>query len=330
MTTPTVVVTDCDHENLDPERTVLAEHGLSLRLQTCRTAADVIAQCQGAAVLVNQYAPITGAVLDALPEVRLVVRYGVGVDSVDVPAATDRGVWVANVPDYGTAEVADHTIALTLALLRGITVYDRSVRDGAWDYTVGRPLRRLSELTLGVVGCGNIGSAVASRAAALGMRAVGCDVTPDRPAPPAPIEPVSFPELLRRSDVVSLHATLDAGSRNLLDGPAFAAMRPGTVLVNTARGGLVDTTSLVTALEQGQIAGAGLDVLDVEPVTASVRAALTAHPRVVLSPHAAWYSEESFMQLKSEVAHEAVRVLSGKPPRCPVNTPLVTAGRWSS
>jgi D-3-phosphoglycerate dehydrogenase len=329
MTARTVVVTDCDHENLDPERAVLAEHGLSLRLQTCHTAADVVAQCQGAAVLVNQYAPITGAVLDALPDVRLVVRYGVGVDSVDVSAATDRGVWVANVPDYGTAEVADHTIALTLALLRGITVYDRSVRDGAWDYTVGRPLRRLSELTLGVVGCGSIGSAVASRAAGLGMRAVGCDVTPGRPAPPAPIEPVSFPELLRRRDVVSLHATLDTGSRNLLDGPAFAAMRPDAVLVNTARGGLVDTSSLVAALEQGQIAGAGLDVLDVEPITESVRAALTAHPRVVLSPHAAWYSEESFMQLKSEVAREAVRVLSGEPPRCPVNTPVVTASRWS-
>lgn len=320
--TTAVVVTDCDHENLDPERAVLGQQGLSLGVASCRTEEDVIVQCQGATVLINQYAPITAAVLTALPDVRLVVRYGVGVDSVDVAAATERGVWVANVPDYGTAEVADHTIALTMAVLRGITVYDRSVREGAWDYTVARPLHRLSSLTFGVVGCGSIGSAVAARAAALGMRVVGCDITPGRPAPPVPIEPVSFEELLTSSDVVSLHATLDTRSKNLLDSEALGAMRPGATLVNTARGGLVDTVAVLAALQRGHLAGAALDVLAHEPIDADLRAALAEHPRVVLSPHAAWYSEESFVQLKSEVAHEAVRVLAGQPPRSPVNAPL--------
>jgi D-3-phosphoglycerate dehydrogenase len=320
-----VVVTDCDHADLDPEAAVFSEHAVDHRVQQCRTAQDVIEQCGGARVLVNQYAPITADVLDALPDVRLVVRYGVGVDSVDVPAATQRGVWVANVPDYGTAEVADHTIALAMSLLRGVTVYDRSVRDGGWDYTVARPLRRLSELTFGVVGCGAIGTAVAERAAALGMRVLGADLLPGRPSPPAVIEMTGLDELVSSSDVISLHATLDQSSQGLIGRAALSRMRPDAVLVNTARGGLVDTTALIEALETGALAGAALDVLDVEPIAPDVRHRLTRLPRVVLSPHAAWYSEESFVQLKSEVAREAVRVLSGDAPRSPVNSPDASA-----
>lgn len=319
-----VFVTDCDHAHLDPETAVFAEHGIGYQLRQCRTAQDVIAQCPGARVLINQYAPITAEVLDALPEVRLIVRYGVGVDSVDVSAATERGVWVANVPDYGTAEVADHTIALTMCVLRGVALYDRSVRDGEWDYAVARPLRRLSELTFGVVGCGAIGTAVAERAAALGMRVLGADVLPGRPAP-ASIHPVDLEELLSSSDVISLHATLDGRSKGLIDGAALARMKPGSVVVNTARGGLIDTEALLQALEIGQVSGAALDVLDIEPIRPDARTRFAQLPRVVLSPHAAWYSEESFEQLKSEVAREAARVLTGGVPRSPVNTPEASA-----
>ena len=156
-----VVVTDCDHGNVDPERAVLEGHDVELRVLACRTPEEVAAQAADADVLINQYVPITGEVLDALPRCRLVVRYGVGVDNVEVAAATERGVWVANVPDYGRDEVADHTLALALSLLRGVVVLDRSVRDGDWDLAPARPLRRLSTLTWGVVGCGAIGTAVA-------------------------------------------------------------------------------------------------------------------------------------------------------------------------
>lgn len=317
--TAPVVVTDCDHTDLDPERAVLDAAGIGLRREQCRTAADVIARCGGAQVLVDQYAPITAEVLDALPTVALVVRYGVGVDTVDVEAATARGVWVANVPDYGTGEVADHTLALALALLRGISVHDRSVRAGRWDYQDARPLRRLSELTFGVVGCGAIGQAVAARAAAFGMRVIGADVLDGRP--PGPIERVELAELIATSDVISLHATLDEHSRGLLGEQALAACKPTAVVVNTARGGLIDTAALVAALDAGTVAGAALDVLDPEPPDAATREALTRHPRVLLTPHAAWYSEESFVQLKTEVAREAVRVVRGGPPRSPVNRP---------
>jgi D-3-phosphoglycerate dehydrogenase / 2-oxoglutarate reductase len=314
-----VVVTDCDHANLDPEHAVLDAHRIGLRREQCRTAADVIARCQGAQVLINQYAPITEEVLDALPEVRLVVRYGVGVDTVDTAAATRRGVWVANVPDYGTGEVADHTLALALSLLRGVSIYDRSVRGGDWDYKVARPLHRLSELTFGVIGCGAIGQAAAARAAAFGMRVVGAEIDADRSVGPGPIVRVALDDLLAQSDVVSLHATLDERSRGLLGTSALDAMKPSAFVVNTARGGLVDTPALLAALDAGRIAGAALDVLDVEPADPGVRAALARHPRVILSPHAAWYSEESFVQLKSEVAREALRVVTGETPRSPVN-----------
>jgi D-3-phosphoglycerate dehydrogenase / 2-oxoglutarate reductase len=327
VTTGTVLITDCDHGTIEPERSVLDGHDVELRLAACRTERDVVEQSRDADVLINQYAPITGAVLDALPRCRLVARYGVGVDNVDVPAATRRGVWVANVPDYGREEVADHAVALALALLRGTARLNRSVRGGAWDYGVVRPLRRLSTLTFGVVGYGAIGTEVARRAAALGMRVVGVD-TPDGPTPSPPIEPVSLDELLATADVVSLHATLTDASRHLIGAAQLAAMKPTAFLVNTARGGLVDTAALIAALDEGRIAGAGLDVLEVEPPDETGRA-LAVHPNAVVTPHAAWYSEEAFHALKTEVAREALRVLDGGPPRSPVNRPEPRAPRRS-
>jgi D-3-phosphoglycerate dehydrogenase len=316
--TGVVVITDCDHDNVDPERAVLEGHDVELRVLACRTPEDVAAQAGDADVLINQYVPITGEVLDALPRCRLVVRYGVGVDNVDVTAAAERAVWVANVPDYGRDEVADHTLALALSLLRGVAVLDRSVRDGDWDLAAARPLRRLSTLTWGVVGCGAIGTAVAKRAAGLGMRALGYDL-PQVPSGP-PIERVGLEELLEAADLVSLHAALTPTSHHLIGAAALARMRPTAFLVNTARGGLVAQRDLLTALDTGKLAGAGLDVLEGEPPD-DLGWRVARHPRVVATPHAAWYSEEAFHTLKTEAAREALRVLQGQSPRSPVNSP---------
>jgi len=313
-----VVITDCDHDTVDPERQVLAGHDVELRRLQCRTPREVADQAGDADVLINQYVPITAAVLDALPGCRLVVRYGVGVDNVDVEAAAVRGVWVANVPDYGRDEVADHTLALALAVLRGVVVLDRSVRDGAWDLEAARPLRRVATLTWGVVGCGAIGTAVAGRAAGLGMRVLGHDVPQVRSEPP--IERVPLEELLAAADLVSLHAALTPGSHHLIGAAALARMRPTAWLVNTARGGLVDSAALLAALDARRLAGAALDVLEVEPPD-QLGWRLARHPRVVATPHAAWYSEEAFHTLKTEVAREALRVLEGGRPRSPVNQP---------
>jgi D-3-phosphoglycerate dehydrogenase len=316
----TVVVTDCDHGTMAPEASVLDAAGVQWRLEQCRTAQDVVAHAGDAAVLINQYAPITVEVLDALPGVRLVVRYGVGVDNVDVHAASERGVWVANVPDYGTQEVADHAVALALTLLRGIPALSASVRGGGWDYRVARPLRRLSELRFGVIGCGAIGSAVGQRAAGFGMDVVGVDVDESRPRPGSAIRRVSLDELAATCDVISLHLNLTPESEHLVDDAFLHRVRPGLVLVNTARGGLVDTAALLAALEDGRVAAAGLDVLETEPPDETGRR-LVSSERVVVTPHAAWYSEESFRNLKTEVAREALRVLAGGPPRSPVNEP---------
>ena len=316
--TALVVITDCDHDSVDPERAVLDGHDVDLRVLQCRTPEEVAAQAGDADVLINQYAPITGEVLDALPRCRLVVRYGVGVDNVDVEAATARGVWVANVPDYGRDEVADHTLALALAVLRGVVALDRSVREGSWDLEAARPLRRLGTLTYGVVGCGAIGTAVAGRAAGLGMRVLGHDVPQVRSEPP--IERVPLEELLSSSDVVSLHAALTPDTHHLIGEGALARMRPSAFLVNTARGGLVDAAALLAVLDAGELAGAALDVLEGEPPD-ELGWRLARHPKVVMTPHAAWYSEEAFHTLKTEVAREALRVLEGGRPRSPVNAP---------
>jgi D-3-phosphoglycerate dehydrogenase / 2-oxoglutarate reductase len=299
-----VLIADCDHGSLAPERELLEAAGVELR----------VGGEGDADVLIVQYAGVDGALLDRMPSCRAVVRYGVGVDTVDVEAATARGVWVVNVPDYGTEEVADHTIALMLGLLRGVVVLDRSVRAGGWDDGAAGELRRLSELTLGVVGCGRIGSAVAARAAAHRLRVLGFD--PEGVRPPA--EGVSLDALLAAADVVSLHAPLVPETHHLIDADALTRVRRGALLVNTARGGLVDGTAVLEALSDGRLAGAAFDVFEHEPPRGAERE-LARHPRVIVTPHAAWRSRESELALKTEVAREALRVIEGRRPRSPVN-----------
>jgi D-3-phosphoglycerate dehydrogenase len=264
-----------------------------------------------------QYAPIDADVIAALPAVRVLARYGVGVDNVDLDAAAAAGVWVANVPDYGTEEVADHALALVYALLRAIPRLDRAVRSGDWDVTAVRPLRRVSTLTLGIVGAGRIGRATAEKARGVGLRVIVAD--PDAASLDG-YEVVEFEDLLRTADIVSVHAPLTAATRHLIDAAALGRMRPGSYLVNTARGGLVDVDAVLEALTSGQLAGAAIDVLEHEPPGPDF--ALAAHPRAIVTPHAAWYSEESYRTLKQEAAREVVRVLEGGRPRSPVNEPV--------
>ncbi len=319
-TSPSVVITDCDHDDIKPETRVFAEAGFDLRLAGCKSVSDVIEQAREADAIINQYAPITEDVLGGLERCRVVVRYGVGVDNVDVEAATRHGVWVVNVPDYGTEEVSDHALALMMGLLRGVGVLDRAVRSGVWDVRVVHRLHRVRTLTVGVVGCGRIGAAFARKVGCLGVRVLGYDEarSPEE-LRRIGVEPAGFDELLAGSDVVSLHLPLNEETRRLIGAEQLGWMKPGAYLINTSRGGLVDSTALLRALEEGEIAGAGLDVLETEPPEGSDP--LISHERVVVTPHAAWYSEESYEALKSEAAREVVRVLTGERPRSPVNEP---------
>jgi D-3-phosphoglycerate dehydrogenase / 2-oxoglutarate reductase len=302
---PWVLITDCDHPDVELERAVFAAAGLEVRLAQCRTEEDVLAAGPGAVALLVQYAPVSAGVLDGLPSCRVVGRYGAGLDSVDVGAARARGVDVVYVPDYAIGEVSDHAIALTLALCRRIVAYSGSVRSGRWEMRSGGPVHRLSALRLGVIGLGRIGRETARKAAALGFDVVGHDVVPPD-APPVPL--VSLDELLRTSDVVTLHLPLTAATRHLIDAARLARMRPSAVLVNTSRGGLVDQAALAEAILGGRLAGAALDVLEREPPDAADP--LLACEQVIITPHVAFYSEESLAELKRRAAENIVEALA--------------------
>lgn len=306
-----IVITDCDHDAIAEERRVAEAHGVDLELFQCRSEDEVIAAAADADAIVVQYAPITARVLDALPGLRAIGRYGVGVDTVDVAAATARGVAVCNVPDYGTEDVSDHAIALALSLVRGVTELDRRTRAGSYGLSEVKPLHRISALTFGVVGVGRIGTATARKAAALGFAVLGHDPRPEARVDGVPL--VGFHDLLREADVVSLHVPLDERTRHLIDEGALNRMKPGAVLVNTCRGGVVDTEALVRALRSGRIKAAALDVFEQEPLPTT--SPLLQVPSVVVTPHTAWYSEESESELKRRTIENVVDYCAGRDPR---------------
>jgi D-3-phosphoglycerate dehydrogenase len=317
-TTPThptkIVITDCDHDSIDIERAVARAAGVELVLAQCRTEDEVIHAAAGADAIVVQYAPITAKVLDALPGLKAIGRYGVGVDTLDVAAATARGVAVCNVPDYGTEDVSGHAIALAVSRARGITQLDRGVRRGEYSLGPVQPLHRISERVFGVVGLGLIGAATGRKAKGLGYQVIGSDpllapgdVTEDG------ITVVSFEELIAGADVISLHVPLNQHTHHLINGDVLDRVKPGAVLVNTCRGGVVDTEAVAAALTDGRLHAAGLDVFEVEPLPRT--SPLLELDNAVLTPHAAWYSEESYAELKRRTVENVVEVCAGRTPR---------------
>jgi D-3-phosphoglycerate dehydrogenase len=300
-----IVITDCDHPTIEIERAIFARAGYEVELARCHTVNEVVAAGAGAVALLAQYAPITDAVLAALPSVRVIGTYGASLDNVELPAAARRGLRVVNVPDYGVDEVADHTVGLILALTRGIVVLDRAVHTGTWDFRSGGELRRGSGQQIGVIGLGLIGSAVARRALALRFQVVAAD--PRRPVVEG-VRLVEFDELLATSDLVSVNSRLDPSTHHLLDAAALARMKPGAYLVNTSRGGVVDQAALVEALRSGHLGGAALDVLEREPI--SQDDPLLSLPNVVLTPHAAFYSRESLAEMKRRAAEAITAALA--------------------
>lgn len=309
-----IVITDCDHDDVVIERDCVEAAGGRLSLPQKTDPEGIIASAGDADGLIVQYGQITADVLEALPKVRVISRYGVGVDTVDVAAATARGVAVCNVPDYGTEAVSDHAIALTLAVSRDITGLDRRLRQGQPALAPAQPIFQLRGRCFGVIGAGAIGMATARKAAGLGFDVVVCDprLTPDETTPEG-FAVLSFEALLASAQVISLHLPLIEQTHHLINARALAAMRDDAVLINTARGGVVDTQALVDALEQGRLLGAGLDVLEDEPL--AVDHPLTRLDRVVLTPHAGFYTEESYVELKQRTAQNAVDVIAGRRPR---------------
>jgi len=324
------VVTECDHDAFDDERAVIGGAGAELVIAQSRNAAELVANSAGAAGILVQYASITAEIMDALPDLRVIGRYGVGVDSVDVDAATDRGIAVCNVPDYGTESVSDHAIGLALSVARGIPRLDRGVRAGSFDLTAVRPLYQTAGRVFGVVGVGLIGTATARKAKGLGYTVIGYDIKAEPGKATFHGAPsVSFDELLERSQVLSLHVPLTDVTRHMIGAPQLARMRRDALVVNTSRGGVIDTDALVEALRAGTIRGAAIDVHEQEPIAPDHP--LTTFDSVVLTPHLAWYAEESYSELKRRTAQNVVDVAVGRAPRDIVNPEVLGApGRNSA
>lgn len=310
-----VIVVGHGYSDYRTEEAILRPHGVG-RIASLDPAhpsfADHLAHAE--AILVRE-APILAEHLSAAPKLRVVVRYGIGLDNVDLEAATACRVYVANVPDYGIEDVSDHALALYLAVQRRIVTRDGDVRAGAWSVGQAEPMRRTGTLTFGLVGYGRIARAFHRKIAALGVHDV-LVVDPALDAAPASTELVGLAALAERADVVSLHAPLIPQTRHMIDADVIGRMKPGAILINTARGALVDERALVEALRSQRIR-AGLDVFAVEPPRAG-------HPllelsNVVLSDHTGWYSETSVEELQSGAAQEVARVFSGRPPLAWVN-----------
>jgi D-3-phosphoglycerate dehydrogenase / 2-oxoglutarate reductase len=318
-----IAITDYVFPSLDPERAVLEPLGVELRPQQCRSEDEIIALARDAEAVLNCYAKMTARVIEKLKRCKIIARYGIGVDNVDLAAATKAKILVTNVPDYCIDEVSDHALALLLALARRLTAADGAVKAGGWDVVAHAGIRRLRGQTLGLLGFGKIAKALASKVEPLGMKVLVYDPYLD-PALIAQhgVEAVSLDRLLAEADTVSIHVPLSPETRNIVGKRELARMKPTAFLINTSRGGIVDEQVIAVALKEGRLGGAALDVLSVEPPPADHP--LRQAPNVILTPHLAFYSRESVIELQTKAAEEVARALKGEPPRCPVNPEVLT------
>jgi D-3-phosphoglycerate dehydrogenase len=307
-----VAVIDGGYDSYDTERRILAPFDVELVLRDCNRDAAMVAQAvrDADAVLVRE-SPVTAAAIAGMARCKAIVRYGIGVDNIDQSAARARRIYVANVPDYGAEEVSDQAIALLLAVVRRVAARDRAVRGGAWNVARAERMHRVAGRTLGLVGYGRIACTFEGKMRGMGIVRVLAHDPYVKDA--AGVELVDLDTLCREADYISLHAPLTPGTRHLIDRRRLALMKPTAILVNTARGPLIDEAALVAALRERRIFGAGIDVYEDEPPRKDHP--LFALDSVVLSDHNGWYSEESVAELQTKAAEEVARVFRGEPPK---------------
>ena len=310
-----MVITDCDHGSIEEEKEEFGPIGAELILAQVQEERDLIRACREADGLLNQYALLSRRVFENLPRCRVVSRYGVGVDSVDLRAATDLGIIVANVPDYCMDEVADQTISMILASIRKTVFLNQKVKSGQWDFRLGIPIHRIRGQILGLIGCGKIGLEVAKRISSFGVKVIAFD--PYVEEAPEGIKMKDFDSILKESNVISIHCPLNDSTRHLIGEREFGKMEKRPIVINTSRGPIIDERALIQALEQGLVSGAGLDVLEKEPLDS--KNPLLRMENVILSPHIGFYSEESISELKRRTAKNVADVLSGRWPASVVN-----------
>jgi D-3-phosphoglycerate dehydrogenase len=322
---PKVVVADYDYGDVDIERSIVNGAGFELVAAHSKSEDDVIAVASDADAVLTQYAEIGKRAIDSFKRCRIIARYGIGVDIVDVPEATRRNIVVTNVPnDWCMNEVADHAVALLMALVRKLPHYSRATRAGEWEWQTGRPIQRLQDGTVGLFSFGAIAKEVARRMKGFGVKAViACDPYADeKDADAEGVRLVPFEEMLTKSDYLVIQAPLTAETRGRFGEAELRRMKKGAILVNTARGPIVKDEDLYRVISDGWLGGAGLDDIEEEPAKRAnwkPTNPLFNLENVIITPHAAYYSEQSIQIVRRFASEEAVRVLQGKAPRSPVN-----------
>ena len=318
-----IVITDHRFPNVDEERHSVEAAGGQLIVAQTTEESQVARLCSDADGVLAVRAPITRGVIEAMERCRIIVRYGIGVETVDIPAATERGIMVANVPDYCVDEVSDHTLTLLLMLNRQVSSAMALAKEARWSMASMPLLRRLKGQVCGLFGAGQIGSVLASKVAHLGLKALTYDpYLSEERAEELGIEKVSFDSLLTRSDYISIHAPLTPDTHHIFSEAALNRMNPSAFLINTARGGLIDEAALIAALDAGRIAGAALDVLEFETEQSPLRTRLVNHPKIIVTAHSAWFSEEARATLQSRAIAQVLACLRGEAPYGLVNRTL--------
>jgi len=315
-----VVVTDYEFASLEREKKILEEVGAELISTQCKSEDDLIKVAQDADGLLNLYfGPISEKVLRSLKKCKVISRYGIGVDTIDIEAATLYGIIVTNVPSYCIEEASDHAMGLILACARKIVLLNEAVKNGIWDFKLSKPVFRIRGKTLGLVGFGKIGRMVAKKAKSFGFNILFYDpYISSRISEEYSVKSARIDTLLRESDFVSLHLPLNEKTGHFLDEEKFKLMKKTAFLINVARGGVIDTNSLYKALKEEWIAGAALDVIEETPPLEKNNPLLQLE-NLIITPHAGWYSEESIAQLQETAAKEVARVLKGEWPLSVVN-----------
>lgn len=308
-----VIITDYTYEDVELERAILQEAGFGLTDCKLQTPQELIPAVRQADALIVQYANINSEVINSLEHCQLIVRYGAGIDNIDLQAATAKGIFVCNVPDYSVDEVSNHAIMMIMAFARRLPATSKYLSSGGWwDPAIGQ-ITRLAGSTIGLIGFGRVAQMVARKLAAFNVNILAYHPRRDAAFIEARgAQKASLEEIAKHSDYISLHSRLDEESHHLVDAEFIKNMKPSSYLINTARGALIDETALLEALRSGRIAGAGLDVFETEPLPKE-------HPllkldNVILTPHCAWYSQEANIDLRRKAAQEVVRVLSGNMP----------------
>jgi len=318
MAGPVIAVTDSVFPSLDPAKAALAKLNPTFRMSKSVNADDILAVARDADAILVTYAKLTRDILMQMTKCKAIGRFGLGVDNIDLPAAKEKGILVNYVPDYCIREVSDHAMALLLALIRKIPLSNKLVQSGRWEMPAVVPIRRVEGTTLGLVGFGHIPRLVAPKAQAFGIKVIAFDpFAKPEVFKAAGVQAVDLDTLLKTADYVSVHAPLTPQTRGMLNARAFAKMKKGAYLVNTARGPLIDEPALIAALDAGQIGGAGLDVVAAEPLTKD--SPLLGRDNVIISPHTAFYSIEALEELQTKCASDVARVLSGEKAIYPIS-----------